>query len=174
MSPMAGRVARARARAQWRVHARLRTTPFTPKRRAIAWPAVWLSLQNPGPVPRGRSQLASDTCHQVSPRAVPSSERQEQSSRRLRTASIARVSSLSRHHVRPPCREHPSTIARDRSAKSPSMRPLINQRAPSTDQWQSTEAENLLNNNNQKQPTDGSDLANAAGNKSAAPQPDRF
>lgn len=86
-------------------------------------PAVGLSLQRPRPVPRGRSQLASDTCHQVSPRAVPSSERQEQSSGRLRTASIARVSSLCRFLVRPPCREHPSAIPRDRAASSPSMRP---------------------------------------------------
>ena len=92
-----------RARTQSRVHARLRTTPFTPKRRAIAG-QLWLSLLNPGPVSRGRSQLASDTCHQVSPRAVPSSERQEQSSGRLRTASIARVFPLYRFHVRPPCR----------------------------------------------------------------------
>lgn len=164
-----------RARAQRRVHARLRTTPFTPKRRAIAWPAVWLSLQNPGPVPRGRSQLASDTCHQVSPRAVPSSERQEQSSRRLRTASIARVSSLSRYHVRPPCREHPSTIARDRHVKSPSMRPLARHGAPSIDQWQSRPEPSRENNNLEtNRRITGPDLANAAGNKSAAPQPDRF
>ncbi|KAG7188986.1 hypothetical protein KM043_008583 [Ampulex compressa] len=49
---------------------------------------------SPGPVSRGRSQIASDTCHQVAPLAVPSSGRQEQSSGRLRTASIARAHSL--------------------------------------------------------------------------------
>ena len=129
-----------------------------------------LSPESRGPVPRWRSQLASDTCHQVSPRAVPSSKRQEQSSGRLRTASIARVSPRCRFHVCPRSpRASPAVKSPNRhEVCNSSRRRLVNQRS------------NLARNplppppvTKENRPIKSSTLANAAiGNTSTVARPD--